>query len=65
MKTKIIILALALAAFAVQAGGDKKAATTDKNAVACPEKAKAAGDSCCSSKCKKVLLSPKDADAKR
>ena len=65
MKITIITLALALAAFAVQAGGDKKAATTDKNAVACPQKAKAAGDSCCSSKCKKLLLSPKDAEAKR
>ena len=65
MKITIITLALVLAAFAVQAGDDKKAATTDKNAVACPEKAKAVGGSCCSSTCKKVLLSPKDAEAKR
>lgn len=69
MKITLITLALALAAFAVQAGSDKpccdnKAACADKNKAACAEKAKAAGGMC-SSVTKQALLSPKAADAKR
>ena len=69
MKKLFLTLAVVVAAVVAQAADkadcpNSKTASADKNKVACPQKAKAAGDTCCSG-AKKVFVSPKDADSKR